>query len=301
VSKWEIVKLGDVCTTTQGIQIPLNEQKDYLEDGYIRYLYIGDFKGINKTLYVRDIYGNKIVNNDDLVMANTGSPGTVFKGIDGVLSNNLFKISFDKSVINRDFLYLFLSSKIFQSKLQQQMKGGIQKHLGHKTISEQEIPIPPYNVQNQIAKTLDTATELLAMRKKQLAELDNLIKSVFYDMFGDPATNEKGWEVIALGNCLERIESGWSPKCEDRAVIENEWGVCKLSAVTGGYYNEMQNKAMYKDTKMDIDLEVKKGDLLFSRKNTIELVGSCAYVFKTTKKLMIPDTIFRLLYQRQYS
>ena len=48
-------------------------------------------------------------------------------------------------------------------------------------------------IQKQIAKILDTITEILALRKPQLKELDNLIKSTFYHMFGDPGTNVKGW------------------------------------------------------------------------------------------------------------
>jgi type I restriction enzyme S subunit len=200
VNKWKMAKLGNVCATTQGVQIPLSEQIELPEAGYIRYLYISDFKGSNKMLYVQDVYKNKIVTCDDLIMANTGSPGIVFKGTDGVLSNNLFKISFDKTIIDRDFLYRYLMSNMFQSRLQQKMKGGIQRHLGHKTIAEENIPLPPLEIQKQIAITLDTASGLLAMRKQQLAELDGLIKSVFYDMFGGPVRNEKGWEIRTIND-----------------------------------------------------------------------------------------------------
>ena len=64
-----------------------------------------------------------------------------------------------------------------------------------------EILLPPLEAQKQLAKTLDTAAELLSMRKQQLAELNILIKSTFYDMFGNPMTNEKGWEVKQLSTC----------------------------------------------------------------------------------------------------
>lgn len=69
---------------------------------------------------------------------------------------------------------------------------GYNRHF--KWLKELNIPIPPLEIQNKIAKTLDTASELISLRKKQLEELDNLIKSIFYDMFGDPLTNEKGWQ-----------------------------------------------------------------------------------------------------------
>jgi type I restriction enzyme S subunit len=61
-----------------------------------------------------------------------------------------------------------------------------------------------------IVKTLDSVLELLALRKQQLAELGNLIKSTFYDMFGDPVVNDKGWEIKSLGHLLEDIRYGTS-------------------------------------------------------------------------------------------
>ena len=92
---------------------------------------------------------------------------------------------------------------------------------------------------------------------------------------------------------LDRIESGWSPKCLDRVAQPGEWGVLKLGAVTQCQYLAAENKALPKDKVPRESIEVKKGDLLFTRKNTYDLVAACAYVFKTRPTLMISDTIFR--------
>lgn len=100
----EYIKLKDICETTQGTQIPKSNQYETFGDGLIRYLYIADFKDDKDIKYVEDKYDEKIVSEDDLVMANTGSPGAVFKGKYGVLSNNLFKISFDRTKLDKDFL-----------------------------------------------------------------------------------------------------------------------------------------------------------------------------------------------------
>lgn len=296
MSKWEMVKLGEVCTTTQGVQIPFNEQIDYLKSGYIRYLYIGDFKGTNKLLYVQDIYPNKIVTCEDLVMANTGSPGAVFRGIPGVLSNNLFKISFNNSIFDRDFLYLYLSSKVFQTRLQERMKGGIQKHLGHRIISEQNVPLPPLETQKQIAKTLDTAAELLVLRKQQLAELDNLIKATFYDMFGDPVTNEKGWEYCSVGDTIKTLEAGWSVDGIQRKKEKDEKAVLKVSAVTSGYFRADECKVLDNNVKIKKYVFPHKGDLLFSRANTRELVGATCVINNDYPDLLLPDKLWRLAF-----
>ena len=154
-------KLKDICITTQGIQISKDKQINKFKEGYIKYLYIADFKGENEEKFVENVYPEKIVTENDLVMANTGSPGAVFKGINGVLSNNLFKISFDRNILDRDFLYYYLASDKFQSNLQQRMKGGVQKHLGHKTIGEQDIPIIDINTQKRIVTVLNKSQEIV--------------------------------------------------------------------------------------------------------------------------------------------
>ena len=289
-----MVRLKELCETTQGVQIPLIDQIDYNKPNYKRYLYISDFKNNTKQLFVEDKYPSKVVTENDLVMANTGSPGTVFKGKNGVLSNNLFKISFDNKVLFRDYLYVHLSSNAFQKMLQSKMKGGIQKHLGHKTISEQMILLPPLENQIQIAKTLDTAAELLAMRNQQLAELDNLIKSTFYDMFDDPTTNEKGWDHCSVGKTIKVIEAGWSVYGVKRQKGNDERAVLKVSAVTSGYFRETECKVLDKDLNIKKYVYPHKNDLLFSRANTRELVGATCIIFEDYPDLLLPDKLWRI-------
>lgn len=200
---WPVVKLGDICTTTQGVQITKANTKEEPYQGGYRYLYIADFMSEKKLSFVDDEFDHKKVTTNDLVMANTGSPGRVFKGKDGILSNNLFKISFDNNSVDRDYLYMMLSSNVFQSLLQKQMKGGIQKHLGHQTISRQEIPLPPLDEQKRIAAILDKADAIRRKRQQAIQLADDFLRSVFLDMFGDPVTNPKGWEVKKFGEVID--------------------------------------------------------------------------------------------------
>jgi type I restriction enzyme S subunit len=198
---------GEICETTQGVQIPSSAQ--FEKDGFtrIKYLYISDLLGSKSDKYIEDIYPHKVVTENDLVMANTGSPGKVFRGISGVLSNNLFKLTFKKEIVDKEYLYFILSSSIFQNILQQQLKGGIQKHLGHKTISLQYIPLPPLPQQQKIANILDAADALRQKDKALLAKYDELTQALFLDMFGDPVSNPKGWEMIKLEGFCE-FENG---------------------------------------------------------------------------------------------
>lgn len=298
MSKWEVKKLSDIGGGYIGLTYAPTDVSDegtiVLRSGNIQdnKLNFTDVVMVNKQISEK----LKVKDRDILICSRNGSSNLIGKS--ALITNLNVEMTFGAfMMIYRSdynlFLIHYFHSPYFKRQLNKSATTTINQ-ITKKMLDEIEVPFPPLETQKQIAKTLDTTAELLAMRKQQLTELDNLIKSTFYDMFGDPITNLMGWKTIVFSNCLDKIESGWSPKCEDRAAIEEEWGICKLSAVTGGYYKEIENKAIFKDTKIKTALEVKNGDLLFSRKNTIELVGSCAYVFESTKKLMIPDTVFRL-------
>ena len=79
--------------------------------------------------------------------------------------------------------------------------GTTRPKLTQSAMRKMTVPLPPLETQKQIAKTLNTIVEVLALRKQQLDELNQLIKSVFYDMFGDPVVNEKGWKCKPLASC----------------------------------------------------------------------------------------------------
>jgi type I restriction enzyme, S subunit len=156
------------------------------------------------------------------------------------------------------------------------------------------IPVPPLDEQRRIADVLDRADALRAQRRRAIALLDDLAQSIFLDMFGDPVRNHYRWGRTPLRDLVQRIESGNSPRCLDRPVAGDEWGVLKLGAVTSCVYKAIQNKALPPGESPSREHEVRPGDLLLSRKNTRDLVGACALVLDTPPRLLMPDLIFRL-------
>ena len=122
--------------------------------------------------------------------------------------NQGFKNFICSNKIYNKYLFWFLKGKTeFLNSLG---RGATFKEISKTIVEKIQIPLPPLKTQKQIAKTLDTTAELLTMRKQQLSELNNLIKSNFYYMFGNPVTNEKEWEIISLGGLLEDIKYGTS-------------------------------------------------------------------------------------------
>ncbi len=104
----------------------------------------------------------------------------------------------------------------------------------------------------------------------------------------------KHWEVIRLKFCLRSIEQGWSPACENRPVEQGEWGVLKVGCVNGSKFNPNENKALPKDTEPILELEIKPGDILMSRANTRELLGSTSLVKDVRSRLILCDKLYRL-------
>ena len=191
--------------------------------------------------------------------------------------------------------YLFRFLELHVAVLRVQAIGGVIKYIKLENLTEARIPLAPLENQRKIAAILDKAQELIDLRKAQLEKMDEFLRSVFLDMFGDPVKNPKGWEKCELQKVVTRIESGWSPVCLDRTAEFDEWGVLKLSAVTYGNFDANKNKALPENLKPMERNEVKHNDLLFSRKNTYDLVGASAYVFASRPKLMLSDLIFRLV------
>lgn len=105
-------------------------------------------------------------------------------------------------------MFLFYSLLGKQGYFEKNSTGSTFKAISSKVISDVDIPIPPLSEQQSIVAELDKINELINLKKAQLSDLDNLAQSIFYDMFGDPIENEKGWEVKKLGDICRKITDG---------------------------------------------------------------------------------------------
>jgi type I restriction enzyme S subunit len=102
-----------------------------------------------------------------------------------------------------------------------------------------------------------------------------------------------GWVWATCDAALKGIDAGASFKCEERPPLEGEIGVLKVSSLTWGSYDESESKTCKDESRVEEKYLVHDGDFLFSRANTIELVGACVIVGKTTKQLMLSDKTLR--------
>ena len=103
------------------------------------------------------------------------------------------------------------------------------------------------------------------------------------------------WALKKIKHLARSIEQGWSPQCEGfPAETETEWGVLKVGCVNGGMFNPLENKLLPPELEPNAALAIACGDLLISRANTRELVGSAAVAERDYPNLMLCDKLYRL-------
>lgn len=200
--------------------------------------------------------------------------------------------STDKNMLNTEYLYYFLEGYV--EVLRNNSIGGVIKYIKLDNLTEAQIQLPRIDVQKKIVTILQKARNIIDIRNKQIESCNQIIKSQFIEMFGNPIVNPKQWELKELRECLINIENGKSFVCETNSRVGDFPAILKLSAATYGIYRPEENKALTDSELFVQTAEVHSGDLLFTRKNTPELVGMCAYVYDTPPNLMMPDLIFRL-------
>ena len=214
---WEIKKLGEVCETSSG-GTPSKTHTEYYEGGNIPWLRSGEVsQGLiyDTELYITaeglDNSSAKIFPIDTVVIAMYGA--TV--GQVGVLKNAMSTNQavcgiFPTPKFAPLFLVYYLKAK--KSYFLSLAAGGAQPNISQQIIRDTYISIPPREEQERIVAELDCLSGVIEKKREQLRELDALAQSIFFQMFGDPITNEKGWEVKKLGEVCKTTSGGTPSK-----------------------------------------------------------------------------------------
>jgi type I restriction enzyme, S subunit len=193
-----------------------------------------------------------------------------------------------------DINYLYYVVKKYTPNLQDLGNGATFKELSKATVSAFKLPLPPLEEQKQIAAILDAADELRQKDKALIAKYDELTQSLFLDMFGDPVTNPMGWVEIPFNELVSNITAGVSVGGENRTLNRGENGVLKISAVTSGTFKGNEYKVVDNDSLPTRLIRPLRGDLIFSRANTREMVGAVAIVDQDYEHLFLPDKLWRI-------
>ena len=199
-----MAKLGEVCKVSPSTK-NINRQSAWLlnldmveqQTGrVIEYKYAGE----------DDLNGSIIQFDTENVLYSKLRPNlnkVVLPEKDGFSTSELLPLRPDASVLNRDYLAVFLRSDSFVTWAVSKTAGAKMPRLGTKDLMNAEIPVPNIERQKEIAEKFKKLEQLISLRKQQLAKLDELVKARFVEMFGDPVKNTMDWEIKPLSELGE--------------------------------------------------------------------------------------------------
>ena len=294
------VPLKNVCDISMG-QSPAGEFYNENNEGYPMIAGAGDFRELYPLVKKYTTEANKLSKIDDIILCIRATIGDI-NWSDKIycLGRGVAGLTPKKEKLDSHYLWHFLISD--KNTLFSKATGSTFKQVSKNHIEEWEIPLPDLLTQTQIAKILDKSTALIAKRKAQIAELDTLVQSVFLEMFGDPATNPKGWEESTLDQIsLSKGEYGSGSSAipykqgyryvRITDILDNG----ELKDEMAGIENEEQESQKY---------TLNEGDIVFARSGATvgktflysSKYGKCIFAgylirFKLNKEKVVPEYI----------
>ena len=287
------MKLTDICDVQGGSQPPKEEWSFEEQEGYIRMLQIRDFTQSERVTpeYIKISNSTKICEADDILIARYGaSIGKILTGLAGAYNVAIMRTIPDTSKIKKKYLYYYLKSPYFQNAILNVGSRAAQAGFNKEDLSKLDIECPELSEQENIASILDKVEIVIRKRKEELVFLDKLIKARFVELFGDPIKNPKGWEVVTIGDVVTEVRYGTSKP----AVEGGKYPYLRMNNLTADGHLDL-NDLKYIDIPGD-EIEkcvVRKGDVLFNRTNSIELVGKTT-VFDLSEDMVIAGYIIRV-------
>lgn len=202
---WEWKKLGDVGEYINGKAF---KPSDWTKVGkpIIRIQNLTDHTAVFN-YYKGEIEERFCVNKRDILISWSASLGVfVWDREPGILNQHIFKVILNEKIIDRRYFVYVVKTII--DKMIKLSHGSTMKHIVKSDFSKTCIPLPPLPVQRRIVEILEQADALRHLRTEADAETQKLLQSVFYEMFGDPVRNEKGWELVKLKEICEEVTVG---------------------------------------------------------------------------------------------
>jgi type I restriction enzyme S subunit len=196
--------------------------------------------------------------------------------------------------IDSGFLFWVLLGSDFSSFAESRAgRSGIPK-INRSELREYKFALPPLHEQRRIAEVLDTADNLIRAEQDQLNKLRAVRQGILRSKLDLDGLDARSWRH-RLSESLISIEVGNSPDLQDTRAEDGEWGVLKVSAIRLDGLDSSENKAVHDPRLINSDLEIRDGDLLITRANTVSLVGIACIARNPPPRLMLCDKTLRLV------
>lgn len=278
MSKWESFSISQFCKTGTGGTPSRSEVDRYYKGGTIPWVKSGELRENIITATEEHITEDalkessvKLVPAGALLLAlygaTVGRLGTL--GVEATTNQAVCHIIPDPQKADTRYLFHALANEV--PNLVARGVGGAQPNISQGIVKDLQIPLPPLAEQKRIARILDAADALRAKRREALTQLDALLQSTFLTLFGDPVTNPIGWPMVTIGDLLISTSYGTSKKAHETV---GAYPCLRMNNITySGDWNFSSLKYVDLEKKELPKYLVHKGQLLFNRTNSKELVG----------------------------
>lgn len=276
---WTYKRLTEVCTTiTDGSHNPPKgiEHSNYrmissqnIFDGELK-IYDDNVRFLTEEDHYKEDKRTKLSKGVVLLtIVGTIGRSCVLNGDEGYLTlqRSVAVLHPSSEIQSRFLMYCLIGNR---NKMEKEAHGIAQRGIYLKQLSALVIPTPPNNVQQSIVAELDKINELIRLKKSQLSDLDSLAQSIFYDMFGDPVENEKGWEVKKMEEiCTNIVDCPHSTPRKSDSVTD--YPCIRTSELKGGAisWDTMQYLEKEEYEIRIARLKPEAGDIVFGREGTI--------------------------------
>lgn len=288
-NNWEYKTIGDVCFITDyvsnGSFASLRENVQYIDTkDYAILVRLADYTNCfdkNKFVYINkesyDFLAKSSLKPGDIIMSNVGSLGKLFicpdLGQPMSIAPNSILIRTD----NNKYYYYYFQSSYFQGEIKKISSTTALPKFNKTQFKKIDIKIPPLSTQQSIVSELDSLSKIIADCKETLKDYDALEQSIFYDMFGNPVKNEKGFDINRLDEIFSLITDGTHQTPTYTEDKEN--GVKFLSAkdVTSGVicWDNIKYIPLELHKELYARLAPQRNDILLCKNGT---TGICAIV-----------------------
>ena len=298
---WPTVRLGEVLTPVARAETPLPGityrqigVRLWGEGAYEREAMDG---GATKYAQLFRVDAEDVIVNK--IWARNGSIAVVSQALAGRYgSGELPTFAPKRERLESRWIHWLTKTRGFWAKCDEKSQGTSGKNrIKPEQFLDIEIPLPPLTEQRRVVARIEELaaqiSEACGLRHEAAEQAEALLTSCRRVSFG--AAPAEDW--IPLGDYVANIVNGKSPATDGRPASADEWGVLKVGAVSFGVFDERENKALPISFAVPPSLEVRSGDFIMSRANTVELVGACALVRKTRPKLMLSDKTFRFVFR----
>ena len=291
--------LGNICRITSG-GTPSRSKQSFFGGG-IPWVTITDM--LQGTVsYTKESLSQDGINNSSAKVLPAGTVlisifatigRTAVLGIDAATNQAIAGIiPDDQNKLNSQYLRYFLNSK--HAFLNSEARGVAQPNINQGILKVLEIPIPPLSEQERVVDLLSRAEGIVRLRRDAQKKAAELVPAIFRKMFGDPESNSHGLQLRKVSDFVAQFQGG--KNIQSGSETPNGLRILKVSAVTSGRYLESESKPAPNNYVPPTSHFVREGDMLFSRANTVDLVGATALVERTDGRTLLPDKLWRIIW-----